>query len=720
MRPPSRAASGLLLLLAFVACAPSAGATGVPYDPQSATPATGPWLRVHPSGRALELLDGAVVEIRGEGRLTFRDGRRTIVPGEGLRPLTDDHAEVAAGLFDGPAIRLVDDEGETAWVLRRVDSLPDEAGTRIRDEDGGKASIATRKPTRFFLRAGPGAVTEFFHPATADGAGDPAVRRVREVLERFAGYGFSGVVTWSDSDRGTPITSAAGRRAGRGSAPMDAATIVELGSLTKQFTAAAVLELEDRGALSVDDPLRRWHPELPPPVAAITVHQLLLHTSGLPESADVPADEPEAVWRTLAGVELDAPPGADWSYSNLGYVVLAALAEETTPTGYRGLVAELVRRSQVEDIGFPGERQDWTRRFAMGGSGPLGTGRITERRRIEPVGWDGELGATGAVATMPALHDWFRALWGGRVLSSSATGRMFEEHPPEIAYGWFYLRGDDGSVRIAHGGDTRGFQTWLSWEPAHDRIIAVGVNDRRGWRAPVLDALDAILLRDTLPDLPPPVVASPELTVASPALAAAGRYTLADGSTVVVDTAGDRLRLAASGAEAIAMISGAGPALADSLREASRHADTLLAHLLRADTAALEGMLAPSGRPESFWGIWSHLTAEHAEPPVDGTVLGTIPDRAGRLVSFVRVSFSAGEETLRLVWRPHLDGWGTGGDLPTRDFWPSGDGRFVSFDPTRPGWVELRLEREDGCTTLRDGSGRRADHAQHCPTIADG
>lgn len=89
----------------------------------------------------------------------------------------------------------------------------------------------------------------------------------------------------------------------------------------------------------------------------------------------------------------------------------------------------------------------------------------------------------------------------------------------------------------------------------------------------------------------------------------------------------------------------------------------------------MEVSLAPSGRADSFWRVWTHLTADYAEPPRDFVVLGTIPDRAGRFVTFVRLSFASGDETLRLVWRPHLDGWGTGGDLPTRDFWPVGTGR---------------------------------------------
>lgn len=659
------------------------------------------WIEVSADRRSFTPTEGTVIEVAGAGRLAFLDGRRTIRVPEDLDAVAADGGEVEPGLFSGKEIRVLDDAGTVAWTFRSVPGMPAVPGTRIRDDDTGTASISSSRPVRFFLEIGSDGTTEFLHPETL-----PVSRvesQIQSVLDRYSGYGFSGVVAASRSSDAPPVVASAGHRAGTGSAPMDAATLFEIGSLTKQVTAAAVLELEDRGLLSLDDRLARWRPELPPRIGDVTLHHLLIHTSGLPEDADVPADDVEAVWSALAEVELQAPPGDEWEYSNLGYVALAAIVEETAEEGYRGLVEELIARSGVEDLGFPERHPAWSARYAVGGSGPLGTGRITERRSIEPRGWDGRLGASGLVGAVPALHDWFRALREGRVLSPAATARMFEERPPEIAYGWFYLRDADGSVQIAHGGDTQGFQTYLTYLPAEDAVLALGINDRRGWRGPLLRALNSIVAGDSVPDLPPAVTGPNADAVASPT----GEYELPDGSHLTADTAGRRLRLSASGPDAIAMLTGAGHALADSLSTASRGADEFVEDLLRGDTAAVEAVLAPSGRSDSFWRIWDHLTSDHGDRPTRHRVLGTIPDRAGRLVSFVRISFDDGDETLRLVWRPHLDGWGTGGELPTRDFWPTGDGRFVSFDPTRPGWVEVRFEGA-GSGALVDRVGRRA------------
>lgn len=565
--------------------------------------------------------------------------------------------------------------------------------------------------------AGKGADSVAWEPRRAEAVGAADARselsdRLRTLVDRYAGYGFSGVVAVSLSAESSPVVAAAGRRAGPDSPRMDDSTVFELGSLTKQLTAAAVLELEDRGLLATTDSLARWEPALPDPLGAITVHQLLLHTSGLPEDVDVPEDDVDAVWATLAGVDPELEPGSGWSYSNLGYVVLAAIVERTAPEGYRGVVEELIRRSGVPDIGFPSSRPGWRDRFAVGGSGPLGTGRITERWPILPHGWDRRLGASGAVATIPALIDWFRALHGGRVIPDEATRRMFAEHPPEIAYGWFYVRDGDGSVQIAHGGDTRGFQTYLSYDPAADRVLALGVNDRRGWRGPLLRDLGTIVAGDSMPTLPPPVARRPE-GVADPAGSdaldeLAGEYRLDDRSILEVEAEGERVRLSGSGPAALAVLTGADSALADRLQATSDSAATFLRLLMRGDTAAVDARMPSADRAESFWGIWSHLGAGHPDPPRSFRVLGTVPDRADRLVTFVELAFASGTEVLRLVWRPRLDGWGTGGDLPTRVFWPVGDRRLVSFDPTRPGWVELRWEETEGGRVLVDAFGRRA------------
>jgi hypothetical protein len=304
---------------------------------------------------------------------------------------------------------------------------------------------------------------------------------------------------------------------------------------------------------------------------------------------------------------------------------------------------------------------------------------------------------------MPALHDWFRALSGGDVLSDSATALMFEEHPPEIAYGWFYLRDDLGTA-IAHGGDTEGTQTYLHFRPDRDLVVALGINDRRGWRGPILRGIKMILERDSMPPLPPPVVS----LTADSLRALAGSYRIAD-DRIEFRVEGGALRADAVGPAAVAFVTGADSARAVEMRERSEAAARFLGALVRGDSATVATALSEEGRPASFWRVWDALSEDHPAPPRGFEVLGTVPGRAGRTVTFSRIRFATGDEILRLVWRPHLAGWGTGGETPSRVFRAAAGSRLVSYDPAREGWVALAVENEPGAVVaLTDAYGRRA------------
>src|ERR1700761_1644111 len=127
--------------------------------------------------------------------------------------------------------------------------------------------------------------------------------------------------------------------------PCGPATRFQIASVSKQFTAAAVLLLASRSRLSLDDPVTRWFGDAPPEWSAITVHQLLTHTAGLGHWPDYPALaplEPAARAGELALFEhepLVAPPGARYYYSSPGYVLLAWIVQETAGQRYADFLA---------------------------------------------------------------------------------------------------------------------------------------------------------------------------------------------------------------------------------------------------------------------------------------------------------------------------------------------------------------------------------------------
>jgi CubicO group peptidase (beta-lactamase class C family) len=272
---------------------------------------------------------------------------------------------------------------------------------------------------------------------------------------------------WPEGAGGTVLAARNGRLAtcrGLGMANRsrgvraDCGTAYDVMSMTKQFTAAAILKLETMGALSVDDPLSEHVGPVPADKADITLHQLLTHSSGL--RAAVGGDyerisRAELIERAL-GSRLRTQPGANYHYSNLGYSLLAAVVEEASGMGYE----EFLRRhlflpAGMRDTGYV--LPDWARDQVA----------VEYDRRGRPRGkpfahpWapDGPYwnlrGNGGMLSTGRDMYRWYLALRGEEILDAGAKRTLFTPYVPETAsgtthygYGWVISRAA-GLGRIA-------------------------------------------------------------------------------------------------------------------------------------------------------------------------------------------------------------------------------------------------------------------------------
>ena len=127
-------------------------------------------------------------------------------------------------------------------------------------------------------------------------------------------------------------------------------SVLQTGSITKQFTAAAILRLAERGALSLDDRIEKHVPEFNPRGATITLRQLLSHTSGVRRNAwppgapwpdpTAPVTREQTIQRLNSGQLLDSPPGTQWSYSNAGFLLLGYAIESITGKSYADFIHE--------------------------------------------------------------------------------------------------------------------------------------------------------------------------------------------------------------------------------------------------------------------------------------------------------------------------------------------------------------------------------------------
>src|SRR5215472_13015117 len=174
--------------------------------------------------------------------------------------------------------------------------------------------------------------------ATAQSLAPPpgAVEKVNKIFAQFARIDGPGCAVGVGQEGQQVLVASYGMADLEHSVSLTPASVFEPGSVTKQFTAAAVLLLAQDGKLSLDDPARKYFPELPDHANTITIRHLLNHTSGLRDWGEVAAvggwprgtranSNANVLDITIRQKALNYPPGAEWSYTNTGYNLLAML-----------------------------------------------------------------------------------------------------------------------------------------------------------------------------------------------------------------------------------------------------------------------------------------------------------------------------------------------------------------------------------------------------------
>jgi D-alanyl-D-alanine carboxypeptidase len=293
--------------------------------------------------------------------------------------------------------------------------------------------------------------------------------------------------------------------------PITPNSVFRLGSITKQFTAAVVLQLVQEGRISLDDPVSRFLPGYPQPGASATVRQLLNHTSGIQSYTGIPgwmAEENTSRARTTAemiavfrDLPSPAPPGQAWAYNNSGYVLLGAIIESVTGKTWHQAVAERIAGPlRLGTIGYGVDRES-APAMARGYTGQDGNVRPARRIHMSVPHAAGAL-----VGTVGDLARWARALHHGRVVSPALYAAMTSPaslpegrtHPYGFGLGIEQVR---GRSTIEHGGGIFGFSTYGTYVPSEDLFVAVLANSDEPASPPALVAarLAALALGDPFP-----------------------------------------------------------------------------------------------------------------------------------------------------------------------------------------------------------------------------
>lgn len=244
-------------------------------------------------------------------------------------------------------------------------------------------------------------------------------------------------------------------------APFTLDKLVSIGSITKQFTAAAILKLEMEGKLKVEDPITRFFADVPEDKRAITLHQLLTHTAGLESdfAGDYDAVDRDEYVKRILNSKLRSAPGKEHFYANAGYSLLGAIVELASKQPYEAyLQKHLFEPAGMRETGYTLPKFEKSR-------APVGyrDGKRWGTMLEKPWAADGPywaLRANGGIeSTLGDLFKWSRALDGSIVLSDVEKQKLFAKHVSEgpgaesfYGYGWSISTTPWGKTLIEHDG----------------------------------------------------------------------------------------------------------------------------------------------------------------------------------------------------------------------------------------------------------------------------
>ena len=257
--------------------------------------------------------------------------------------------------------------------------------------------------------------------------------------------------------------------------PNDGETKFRLASVSKQFTAVAVMLLNERGLVDLDAPVKTYLPDAPESWDGVTVRHLLTHTSGIPNLTALPDFEaqktrPATLDQLIArfrDLPLEFQPDQGWSYSNSGYILLTAVIERASGMPYAAFVSRnLFQPLGMTDSGYDSHAAVLPHRAS--GYVPTPSGFAN----ADYVDMSIPQGAGGLYSTTRDLLKWENGLFGGRLLNAASLTALTTPHRNGYAMGLGVAPNATGAV-IQHNGGIEGFNTFLAHDTGSDMTVIV-------------------------------------------------------------------------------------------------------------------------------------------------------------------------------------------------------------------------------------------------------
>lgn len=297
-------------------------------------------------------------------------------------------------------------------------------------------------------------------PADADKVEGPLGRKLDEYMTKKAETGFSGVLLVA-KDGNVVIAKGYGLANREKRIPFTSETVIDIGSITKQFTGAAIAGLEAQGKLSVNDALAKYFEDVPDDKAQITLFHLLTHSAGL--KSDFGGDYEPATREWIAQQALQSKllftPGEGHRYSNSGFSLLAAVIEKVSGQSYEAYLSKQIwlpagmHHTGNRLVQWPDETVAHGYRSATDWGTPL------DKKWAEDGPYWNLRGNGGVLSTVWDLYRWHQALLSDRVLSKEAKAKVFSRRVKEgpksdswYSYGWVLTDSSRGTKVIQHNG----------------------------------------------------------------------------------------------------------------------------------------------------------------------------------------------------------------------------------------------------------------------------
>lgn len=549
---------------------------------------------------------------------------------------------------------------------------------------------------------------------------------IKEYLDRMASFGFAGAVFVDRAGRAV-VDGGFGSYAceGNGTKRVERGDPFYVASISKGFTAAAIMALEDEKRLLITDSIAVSLGDVPADKTSITIEHLLTHRSGLgrltneQQAGGLSRDQ---FVRAILAAPLRGEPGRETMYSNEGYALLAVIVEMVSGTSFESYV----RRTLIEPAGL--ESTGWVSEAGMGvgartaacnGDSAMGGPRASQSADAN---WS-EKGGVGVISTAADLGRWGRALLDGRILSDEARASMFRKREEGFGLGWAIHDRKDGQTMIWHDGLLlpEGWNAQLRIYPEEDVVVAVVSSSYDesplGWR--VAREIDRLLFGGEI-DLPPgtsPVGSHEEGIL---------RFKSPSDSQVTLDLGQSSAFVEWEGQE----FTNVALAVSDDMKRRLELANTLTE---RAVSALLEGgsesvletipRRDASALTERFEGARRLLEGRFGKLQ-RARVLHSVPspEDAGIIETYVDLALERGRSSMRFLWR---DGtlWtvsdrgafiGKTAAVPVQPgriyLQARGRDRFVGYEPHRKQTIVIQLSRDESGRVreleLRNGPAR--------------